>query len=106
MEPVTVYSNSGKPVQVKVLSGQQFYLATSTAMPKCSSFTHKILSDRAGNDSARRIYDEMLKREIDPNQICTSIVSDKMVAHAASALPDQELKYGFVPDRKENICVD
>lgn len=105
MEPVTVYSNSGKSVQVKVLSGQPFYLATSTAMPKCSSLTHKILSDRGGNDSARRIYDEMLKREIDPNQICTSIVSDKMVAHAASALPDQELKYGFVPDRKENISI-
>ncbi len=104
LNSTTVYSETGRPVQAKVLSGQSFYLATSTAMPKCSSFSNKIFA-KEGKNAGSVIYDKMLQREIEPNEICTSIVSDKMVAHAASALQDQELKFGFVPESKDAISI-
>lgn len=101
---VATRTESGKPVDVKVLSGQPFFLATSTSMPKCSFYTHKILREQP-NDARQIIYDQMLNRSIEPNEICTSIESDKMLAHAASALQDQELVYGFVPEAGKDISI-
>lgn len=99
-----VQSESGRQVRAKVLNGQDFYLAISTAMPKCSARTYKIM--RAGNENAAgEIYGQMLNTELNPKQICTSIVSDKMIAHAQSSLQDQELKFGFIPDDKDDISI-
>lgn len=104
MEEQEVYTESGRPVKAKVLSGEKFYLATSTAMPKCSSRSSKLVAEK-GTEARKIIYDEMLSRQMDPNEICTSIVSDKMIAHAASALQDQELIFGFVPENKDAISI-
>lgn len=104
MEEQEVYSESGRPVKAKILSGQKFYMATSTAMPKCSSTSNKLIAEK-GSEARKIIYEQMLQREIDPNEICTSIVSDKMIAHAASAMQDQELKFGFVPQSKDAISI-
>lgn len=100
----TVYATNGTPVNVKVLSGQEFYLATSTAMPKCSSATNKLIREH-GADARGMIYDRMLNTEMNPSNACTSVVSDKMVAHAASALQDQELTFAYVPRSKNSISI-
>lgn len=104
MESTMVYSESGIPVQAKVLSGQGFYLATSTVMPRCSAFSNRL--KREYGDAARdKIYEQMLQRQIDPHEICTSIVSNNMIAHASSALQDQELVFGFVPESKDSVSI-
>lgn len=104
IESSEVYSTSGIPVRAKVLSGQNFYLATTTIMPKCSSRANKIMAEQ--KDKARDIiYRQMLEREYNPNQKCTSIISEGMIGHAKSSLQDQELLYGFVPSEKTEISI-
>lgn len=103
----TVIATNGRPVTAKVLMGEEFYLATSTAMPKCSSRSNKILVDNMQNyDKARsEIYNTMLGTQIMPQEICTSITSNKMIAHAGSALSDQELVFAYIPNVAEDISI-
>lgn len=102
-----VTATNGQPVAVKVFSGESFYLATSTAMPRCSSYSNKILSDTMPDYGkySREIYKAMLNTEMVPQEICTSIVSNEMLAHAGSALQDQELIFGYVPLNPEDISI-
>lgn len=99
-----IVASNGSIVPVKVLSGENFYLATSTAMPRCSSRSTKIFTENP--DQARNIiYDNILNQNIIPNNICTSIQSNEMLAHAASALQDQELIFGYVPNSADSIAL-
>jgi hypothetical protein len=91
-------------VDVKVLDGEKFYFANFTAMPKCSAKANRILKDNKTNQQ-EKLYDEMLNTSINPEQICTSIISSEMLAHAASILPDQELSYAIVPENKNKISI-
>lgn len=99
-----VVASNGSIVPVKVLSGEKFYIATSTAMPRCSSRSTRILAENP--EQARNIiYDNMLNQKMIPNNVCTSIQSDEMLAHAASALQDQELVFGYVPSSANSISL-
>ncbi len=103
----TVIAKNGTPVQAKVLDGDSFFLATSTAMPKCSGRTSKILKNVGYDPTKARneIYSAMLNTQMDPNEFCTSISSDKMLAHASSALQDQELIFAYVPQNAGDISI-
>lgn len=107
MPAMTVIATNGRPVQAKVLSGENFYLATSTAMPKCSGRTNKMLASSNGDPDKFRndVYSTMLNTQMLPHEICTSITSNEMLAHASSALQDQELIFGYVPLNPEDISI-
>jgi hypothetical protein len=100
-----VIANNGEPVNVKVLDGEKFFIATSTIMPKCSSSVKKIRENNNIPNKEQAIYDKMLKQKVVPYNFCTSIQSDEMLAHAASALPNNELLLGFVPDSPEQVSL-
>lgn len=103
----TVFSTNGIPVNAKVLKGEEFYIATSTAMPKCSGRSHKILMDNLSdpNKARREIYTEMLNTPMTPREICTSIMSDNMIGHAGSAISEQELIFMYIPDMSKDISI-
>ena len=103
----TVIAANGRPVTAKVLMGEEFYLATSTAMPKCSGRSNKIFRENLPDyyKVQSEIYNIMLGTEIIPQEICTSITSDKMIAHAGSALPEQELVFAYVPNTASDISI-
>ncbi len=105
MDTTIVQSTSGESVPVKILSGDEFYLAVSTIMPFCCSRARNVLDKKSMRDSEDEIYKLMLKRTYHPDEKCTTIISDKMIAHAKSSLPNQELLYGFIPDKKESISL-
>lgn len=106
--PMTnVVATNGRVVQAKVLSGEDFCIATSTAMPKCSGKTSKLLTSSNGDRDKFRsdVYNTMLHTQMLPQQVCTSITNNEMLAHASSALQDQELIFGYVPLNPEDISI-
>ena len=107
MPVMNVVAANGKTVQAKVFSGEKFSLATSTAMPRCSSYSNRILKENMPDYEkySKKIYEAMLNTQIVPNEICTSITTDEMLAHAGSALGDQELIFGFVPEAESDISI-
>ncbi len=103
----TVLATNGTTIQAKVLAGEKFYLATSTAMPKCSGRSSSIYRN-SGLDVAKaesEIYSIMLNTEMQPHEICTSISSDEMIAHASSAIQNQELIFGYIPQKRDDISI-
>lgn len=100
----TVYSSSGRPISAKVLNGENFYIATSTSMPRCSSVSTKIINEHL-EEAKSIIYNKMLSQPAYPNNVCTSIQSNEMLAHAGSALQDQELIFGYVPNYDDSISL-
>ena len=105
MNTTVVQSLAGEPVPVKVLSGDEFYLAVSTIMPFCCSRAGNILEKKSAKEAENEIYQLMLKRIYQPDEKCTTIISDKMIARAKSSLENQELLYGFIPESKENVSL-
>lgn len=103
----TLVATNGRTVQAKVLSGEEFCIATSTAMPKCSGRTNQFLSQSNGDRDKFRndVYSTMLNTQMLPQEICTSITSNEMLAHASSALQDQELIFGYVPLNPQDISI-
>ena len=105
MSTTVVQSATGEPVSVKVLSGDEFYLAVSTIMPFCCSRAGDILEKKSAKEAENEIYQLMLKRKYQPDEKCTAIISNKMIAHAKSSLENQELLYGFIPESKEKVSL-
>lgn len=107
MPNYSVIATNGMPVQAKVLSGEEFCIATSTSMPRCSGRTNKMLIESNGNRDKFRndVYSAMLNTQVLPNEICTSITNNEMLAHASSALQDQELIFGYVPLNPDDISI-
>ena len=99
-----ILSESGTPVKAKILTGQKFYISQSTAMPQCSYYTGKTKRENPGNEKAK-IREAILKANIFRPETCDTIFSDEMVAHAASAFGDQEVKYAYFPESKEDISI-
>lgn len=104
MPTYNVLATNGKSVSVKIFSGQEFYLATSTSMPKCSSHSTALMKNDPDN-TRKNVYNEMLNTDVFNTDVCASIISNEMVAHAASFLQDQELKFGYVPNSQEQISI-
>lgn len=93
-EPTMVQIN-GENIPVKRLAGEKFVLAVTTSMPKCSSVNRKL------NHDEQKIKENMLTRPLNPNNRCTSLVDDSMIAHAKSALTDEELVYAYIPRNRK-----
>ena len=104
LDYVDVLTSSGKNVKAKILSGEKFYLATSTAMPECSYYSKKIRKDNPGNEK-NKIHDAIMKANVFRNETCVSIISDEMVAHAGSTFPDQEVGFAYFPQKPEDISI-
>ncbi len=90
----------GENIPVKVLQGQDFILSMTTAMPNCS----KISKVKLGMDKSK-IKSNMLNRTLNSNNRCTSIISNKMLAHSMSAIQDDELKYAYVPENISQVSI-
>ena len=88
----TIITYEGEDIPIKNLQGQEFMLAMTTSMPNCSSISREGM----GMDKDK-IRDNMLNRPLNLNNRCTSIISNTMIAHAMSAIQDEELKYAYVP---------
>lgn len=99
-----VIANNGMPVEVKVLRGQEFNLAISTSMPKCSGVTSRIRREN-GEKAEADILNQMLSREMEKEGVCTSIISNKMLAHAQAANDEQELIFGYVLEGDKDISL-
>lgn len=90
----------GEVIPVKVLNGQDFSIAMTTVMPYCSSVTRRTL-----NGDKDAIKANMLERKINPNNRCTTIINQNMIAHAMSGLKDDELAYAYIPQDEEFISL-
>lgn len=90
----------GEKIPIKVLQGQDFVLAMTTSMPNCS----KISKVRLGMDK-EQIKSNMLNRPLNLNNRCTSILSNTMLAHAMSAIQNEELKYAYVPEEISQVSI-
>ncbi len=90
----------GEVIPVKVLNGQDFSIAMTTVMPRCSSITRKTLKGEKDDIKAN-----MLNRKINPNNRCTTIINQNMIAHAMPELKDDELAYAYIPQNEESISL-
>lgn len=72
----------------------------TTSMPNCSNVSQVKL----GMDKLK-IKSNMLNRTLNLNNRCTSIISNKLLAHSMSAIQDDELKYAYVPDDISQVSI-
>lgn len=98
-----VKAENGESVPAKVLSGEKFFIATSTILPKCSSTAHKIRKESASPDE--ELLKHLRNTKIRTNGICTTVSSEQVLAHAASALENHELLFGYVPEDEGAISL-
>lgn len=96
----TIITYEGEDIPIKNLQGQEFMLAMTTSMPNCSSISREGM----GMDKDK-IRDNMLNRPLNLNNRCTSIISNTMIAHAMSAIQDEELKYAYVPKYASQVSL-
>lgn len=89
----------GESLPVKILDGQDFSLAVTTVMPHCSSVVRKRL-----NGDKDAIKANMLNRKLNPNNRCTTLINQNMIAHAMSGI-DDELMYAYVPKEESSISI-
>ena len=98
-----VLADTGKSVSAKALSGEDFFIVTSTILPVCSSAANRIRRE------SENPTDELLKKvrgtKVKENGVCASIMSEKMLAHEASALENHELLFGYVPQDEDSISI-
>lgn len=99
LEP-TIIIYEGENIPIKNLQGQEFMLAMTTAMPNCSKISKK---DFAMDEN--KIKDNMLNRPLNPNNRCTSIISNTMLAHSMSATQNAELKYAYIPEDVSQVSL-
>ncbi len=92
-------AHEGENIPIKKLDGQRFTLAITTVMPHCSGIRRKLKLEKDD------IIDNMLNRPLNPNNRCTSLINDKMIAHAMSEIQDNELKYAYIPENPSQISI-
>ena len=97
-ENFTLPDSSSLPI--KILNGQDFSLAITTAMPHCS---HMHKERFTSNKDAIELF--LLDLPLDPDNICVSFDNQDMVAVPQSASENCELRYAFVPNSIKQLSI-
>ena len=107
MEGQFVTTTTGKVVKAKVFDGQDFYLATTTVMPRCGGITGEIRRNYNQNvqEADKEILGVMKQRKTANSDVCTTINSHEGLGNSGSSLDEYELRYGYVPVNPSNITL-
>ena len=98
-----VIATNGQRVNVKVLSGQKFTLATCTLLPKCSA--HSRRKETKEIMSSEELQRDILNRDANYRVRCTSLSNQDMLARSSAARPDCDLVFAYVPRSTDQISI-
>lgn len=102
-----VTTRTGKVVKAKVLEGQEFYIATTTVMPRCGGITGEIRRkyNQKVQEADKEILELMKQRKTANSEVCTTINSHEGLGNPGASLDEHELRYGYVPVSPRDITL-
>jgi len=107
MEGQFVTTSTGKVVKAKILDGQDFYIATTTVMPRSGGLIQKVREKHNNNvqETNKEILAIMRQKKVARTEVCTTINSPEGLGNAGAALEEHELRYGYIPNNPRNITL-